>query len=69
VPVGSALIPAHCLRECLRARSLACAARKMSPCFLEVSMARALKCIAVRTGNFDEGSKVGVRSDCQQRKQ
>jgi hypothetical protein len=69
VPVGCALIPAHCLRECLRARNLSGAARKVSPCFLKVSMARGLKCIAARTGRFDERSKVGVGCDGQQRKQ
>ena len=35
---------------------------------MEVSMARASKCVAVRRGDFDEWSNVGVRSDGHERK-
>jgi len=69
VPVGM-FVHAHsvCASVCARAASLARRSR-FQPDFLEVSLARALNCIAVRRGDFDEWSKVGVRGDGQERKQ
>jgi hypothetical protein len=69
VPVGMC-VDAHsvCASVCAHAAPPARRAR-FQPDSLEVSMARALKCIAVRRGDFDEWSKVGVRGDSQERKQ
>jgi hypothetical protein len=44
-------------------------AQDVSHDFMEISMARALKCVSISRGNFDEWSNVDVRNDARERKQ